>query len=232
MIEYKLKLPIQRRNFENTDLTFSINHIRSRRPSVMYFILHCYDVTASKTIDEETGEFIYTGEILVDDKPIYTSDRTVIGTSYGDEPSYVHPFSIPSKYTKDDKQRSVIEDTFYYVIEIITLGVDSENPLYFNQMMFQEGLEYNGYHEPQEMDKMNSHLINLPQNLYANLYDYEGNYLQVIRPNKEPFNTNNLGKAKYTILAPHFENDTGVDNHIDVFLEAMNQTEQRIDVLR
>ena len=66
MLQYKLKLPIQRRNFESTDFTFSIGHIRSRRPSVMYFILHCYDVTATKTIDEETGEFIYTGEILVD----------------------------------------------------------------------------------------------------------------------------------------------------------------------
>ena len=232
MLEYRLKLPIVRRNFENTELTFSIGHIRSRRPSIMYFKLHCYDVTATKTIDDETGEFIYSGEILVDDKPVYTSDRTVIGTSYGDEPSYVNSFTIPSKYTVNNKQHDLIDDTFYYVLEIITLGVDSENPLYFNQLMLQEGSEYNGYHEPEEMDKMNSHVINLLQNLYANLYDYEGNYLQVIRPNKEPFNTNNLSKAKYTILAPHFADDDGVDSHISVFLEAMNQTEQRIDVLR
>ena len=230
MLQYKLKLPIQRRNFESTDFTFSIGHIRSRRPSVMYFILHCYDVTATKTIDEETGEFIYTGEILVDGEPVYTSDRTVIGTSYGDEPSYVHSFPIPAKYTKDGKERSVIEDTIYYLIEIITLGVDSENPLYFNRLMFQEGAEYNGYHDPSE--RSNSHSIELTSNLYANIYNFDGDYLQVIRPNKEPFRTDELGKAKYTILAPHFEDDDGVDDHIAVFLEAMNQTEQRIDVLR
>ena len=230
MLQYKFKLPIQRRNFESTDFTFSIGHIRSRRPSVMYFILHCYDVTATKTIDEETGEFIYTGEILVDGEPVYTSERTVIGTSYGDEPSYVHSFPIPAKYTKDGKERSVIEDTIYYLIEIITLGVDSENPLYFNRLMFQEGSEYNGYHDPSEI--INNHSVELPQNLYANLYDLDGNYLQVIRPNGESFNTNNLSKAKYTILAPHFEDDNGVDDHVSVFLEAMNQTEQRIDVLR
>ena len=230
MLQYKLKLPIQRRNFESTDFTFSIGHIRSRRPSVMYFILHCYDVTATKTIDEETGEFIYTGEILIDDNPVYTSDRTVIGTSYGDEPSYINTFSIPAKYTKDGKQRDLIEDTFYYVLEIITLGVDSENPLYFNRLMLQEGEEYNGYHDPSE--RSNSHSIELTSNLYANIYNFDGDYLQVIRPNKESFRTDELGKAKYTILAPHFEDDDGVDGHVAVFLEAMNQTEQRIDVLR
>ena len=98
--------------------------------------------------------------------------------------------------------------------------------------MLQEGTEYNGYHVPQELDKMNSHTIELPSNLYANLYDKDGNYLQVIRPNKEQFNTNTLNKAQYTILAPHFESVEDVDSHIAVFLEAMNQREQKIDVLR
>ena len=220
MLEYRLKLPLQRRNFEKTDFTFSIGHIRSRRPSVMYFILHCYDVTATKSVDEETGEITYSGEILVDNKPVYTSDRTVIGTAYGDEPSYINSFTIPD----------VIDDTVYYMIEIITLGVDSENPLYFNRLMFQEGDTYNGYHEPSEL--LNYHTIELPQSMYANLYDSDGNYLQVIRPNKESFSTVQLDKAKYTILAPHFDDEDEVDSHIAVFLEALNQTEQRIDVLR
>lgn len=220
MLEYRLKLPLQRRNFESTDFTFSIGHIRSRRPSVMYFILHCYDVTATKSVDEETGEITYSGEILVDNKPVYTSDRTVIGTSYGDEPSYVNSFSIPD----------VIDDTIYFMLEIVTLGIDSENPLYFNRLMLQEGDTYNGYHEPSEL--LNYHTIELPQSMYANLYDNDGNYLQVIRPNKESFSTVQLDKAKYTILAPHFDDEDEVDSHIAVFLEALNQTEQRIDVLR
>lgn len=227
MIRYSLRLPLQHRTFDahptgDTDLTFTINHIKSRRPSILYYILHCYNITCAKVVDEETGEVSYTGEILIDDKPVYTSERTVIGTVYGDEPSYTDTFTIPKK---------TVENTVYVQVEICTLGIDSENPLYFNELMLQEGTEFNGYHDPQEMEKMNSHVIKVPS-LYANLYDFDGNYLQVIRPNGESFNTNNLSKAQYTILAPHFEDEMEVDNHISVFLEAMNQTEQRIDILR
>ena len=226
MIEYRLKLPLQRRLFDETDLTFSINHIRSRRPSILYFILHLYTIDCRKSIDSETGEFLYSNEILINDEPVYTSERTVIGTAYGDEPSYRDSFTIPSTFVVDGKTKDIIEESFYMMIELVTLGIDSENPLYFNEMMFQEGLNYNGYHEPMEMDKMNDHRIELPTSLYANLYDYDDNYLQVI-------STNQLSKAQYTILAPHFsEEDVEIDGHIAVFLEAMNQTEQRIDVLR
>lgn len=234
MIEYRLKLPLQRKSFDDTTMTFSITHLRSRRPSVMYFILHMYGMECQKSVDDETGEFLYSDEILPNGKPIYTSPRTVVGTDYGDEPSYIHSFSIPTSYVVDGETRSVMEDAIYFLVEIRTLGVDSENPLYFNKLMLQEGDEsqYNGYHDPMEMDKMNNHLIELPSNLYANLYDDEGNYMQVIRPNGEEFNTNNLNKAKYTILAPHFSEEDEVDDHVSVFLEAMNQTEQRIDVLR
>ena len=44
-IQYHLKFPVTQVLFEKTDLTFSINKIRSRKPSVLYFILHCYDMT-------------------------------------------------------------------------------------------------------------------------------------------------------------------------------------------
>lgn len=223
MMEYKLKLPLQRRLFDDTTLTFTINHIRSRRPSVMYFKFHCYGIECEKDINPETGEFIYTDEIYLDgtENPVYTSPRTVIGTAYGNEPSYTHQFDIPD----------VIEDTVYCMVEIIFLGIDSENPLYFNQLMLQEG-EFDGYHDPMDMS-MSSHSIELLDSLYANLYDSEGNYLQVIRPNKETFHTDKLDGAKYTVLAPHFaEENEEVDGHVAVYMEAMNQTEQRIDVLR
>ena len=232
MIEYRLKLPLQRKLFDTSDLTFTINHIRSRRPSVMYFMFHCYTIDSQKSYDVETGEVQYSDEILIDDKPLYTSPRTVIGTSYGDEPSYTHSFTLPSTYVLDTKTRKVLEDTAYSMVEIVTLGIDSENPLYFNELMLQEGSKFNGYHEPSEMEKMNSHTIDLPSSMYANLYDGDMNYLQVIRPNKERFNTNNLMKAQYTILAPHFSEEDEVDSHMAVFYEAINQTEQRVDVLR
>jgi len=210
MIEYRLKLPKQNVLFDTVDLTFSINHLRSRRPSIIYFILHLYDMS--------------NNEILIDDNPVFVSERSVVGTKFDlENANYVYTFSIP---------QSALDSAVYNQLEIRTLGVDSENPLYFSELMLQEGTEYNGYHVPQELDKMNSHTIELPSNLYANLYDKDGNYLQVIRPNKEQFNTNTLNKAQYTILAPHFESDEDVDSHIAVFLEAMNQREQKIDVLR
>lgn len=210
MIEYRLKLPKQNVLFDTVDLTFSINHLRSRRPSIIYFILHLFDMS--------------NNEILVDDNPVFVSERSVVGTKFDlENADYVYTFSIP---------QSALDSAVYNQLEIRTIGVDSENPLYFSELMLQEGTEYNGYHVPQELDKMNSHTIELPSNLYANLYDKDGNYLQVIRPNKEQFNTNTLNKAQYTILAPHFESDEDVDSHIAVFLEAMNQREQKIDVLR
>lgn len=215
MIEYRLLLPKQHRLFDTDKLRFTINHIKSRIPSVLYFIFHCYDITNT--------------EILVDGEPLFTSPRGVIGSLYSEgsdfNPDYTEVITIPDSVE--------VNDIVYVQLEIRTLGVDSENPLYFAEMMLEEGDDpYDGYHEPYEMEKMNSHSIELTDNMYANLYDNEGNYLQVIRPKKEPFNTNKLDKAQYTILAPHFAEEDEVDRHIAVFLEAMNQTEQKIDVLR
>ena len=231
MIEYRLKLPIQNINFDDTDVTFVINYIKSRRPSVFYFIFHCYDS------DCQLVDGAYTDEIKVDanreiiDKttpeyengyPVYTSSRSVIGTEYTpDGGDYIHDFTIP---------KNVIDNTSYYRIEIVTLGIDSENPLYFTELMFKEGKGFDEYHTPSEL--YNDHTVELPVNTYANLYDRDDNYLQVIRPHNEAFNTNNLKSAEYTILAPHFSEEPEVDGHVDVFLECMNQTEQTIDVLR
>jgi len=209
--EYRLKLPKTHREFDDDKLVFTINHIRSRRPSILYFILHCYRIDGST-------------EILVNNKPVYTSPRGVIGTMFSDEGcDYTQPFTIPSSVD--------IEDIYYVQLELRTLGINSENPLYFSELMFEEGTEFDGYHTPNEQSTT-AHSIELPSNYYANLYDGEDNYLQVIRPNKETFATDNLPKAQYTILAPHFADEDDVDSHIAVFTEAMNQTEQRIDVLR
>ena len=53
----------------------------------------------------------------------------------------------------------------------------------------------------------------------------------MIRPNMEDFHTTVLDGAEVTILAPHFNDEEEIDNHISVFYEAMNQTEQVITVL-
>lgn len=210
MNRYSILFPKQYRLFDEEYLTFTINHIRSRRPSIIYFTLHCYDINDD--------------EILLYGKPVYTSPRNVIGTSFSsDGEDYSRSFEL---------SQTVIENTIYVQLELFTLGIDSENPLYFTEMMLQEGLHFDGYHDPYEWDTNRKHIIELPNNLYANLYDGESNYLQVIRPNQEAFDTNTLSKARYTILAPHFSKEDDVDSHVAVFYEAMKQTEQKIDVLR
>lgn len=198
-IQYHLKFPLTQVLFSNNELTFSIDNIRSRVPSVLYFKLHCYDIS-------KTNE-IYT----------YTSDRWVIGTVY------------EHRHTTFEIPENILEDVAYTQIEVITMGIDSENPLYFNKVMFQEG-EFEEFHEPSELQE--SVLVGFKTNTYANLYTDNGEYLQVIRPNKESFHSDNLDKAQVTILAPHFEDDEDFDDDVAVFIEAMNQREQKIEILR
>lgn len=222
MKQYSLKLPRQYVLFSTNELTFSINYLRSRRPSVIYFILHLYNVDKDEIyLDNGVVRTLDVPE-SDDSKVAFKSDRCVVGTAYSTEGGdFIYPFEVDEKLT---------DVAVYSKIEIRTLGVDSENPLYFAEMMFEEGHDHTGYHEPSELS--NSHTIDLPTTTYANVYDAEGNYLQVIRPKGESFNTNNLSKAEYTILAPHFEDELEVDGHVAVYLECMNQTEQTIDVLR
>ena len=211
---YHLKFPFTQKLFDDdSDLSFTINKIRSRRPSVLYFILHCYDTT----LDNDGNPSVEVGS--------YTSSRWVIGTVYD---SYTELFHISDITFNTGKS---INDVAYVRLELVTLGVDSENPLYFTELMFQEG-EFDVYHKPSE--EIRSEVVGLPSNgnNYANLFDSEGNYLQIIRPNHESFHTDKLDGAEVTILAPHFNEEDEHDNHINVFIEAMNQTEQTINVLR
>ena len=198
MVDYHLLLPKITIGFGMNDLTFSINKIRSRKPSVLYFRFHCFNMSE---------ELIYT----------YNSSRWVIGTVYEHREE---EFSLTDE---------VIEATTYAQIELVLLGVDSENPLYFTEVMLQNG-DFKEYHQPSEV--ATSLPIKFNNNTYANLYKDDGDYLQVIRPNKEPLHTNMLDKSKITILAPHFDDDKDFDDDVAVFIEAMNQREQTIDVLR
>ena len=224
-INYHILFPKAESNITDTTVSFTINRIRSRLPSVLYFKLHLYNMY-NEEIYYDDGEVKVVEEGSND--VAYTSPRSAIGnpTDENGKPMfdcYTESFLLES---------ALIEATAYFQIELITIGVDSENPLYFAQVMFKNG-EFDptiGYHDPSEY--IRSHLIGLPNNLYANLYDIQGNYLQVIRPNKESFHTDKLDGAEMTVLAPHFADDTGVDDDISVYLELMNQTEQTINVLR
>ena len=71
-IEYQLKFPILERTFNEKDLTFSINHIKSRLGSVLYFKFITYD---------------YNQDVI----ETYTSQRWYIDTVYSRR---VQSFSI------------------------------------------------------------------------------------------------------------------------------------------
>ena len=195
--EYHFTFPKTPTTFITNTVTFSINHIKSRLLSVLYFKLHCYD---------KNSEEIYT----------YTSPRWVIDTDWRRR---VRTFYLPN---------GVEEDIVYTKIELIAIGVSSLNPLYFTECMLNEGADI-GYHQPQEHRELTVGFLN---SRYVNLYSQDGNFLQVIRPQGDKIETNKLLKSTCTVIAPHFAEESDIDDPINIFMEFINQTEQRIDVLR
>lgn len=196
--EYHIKFPVQDVNFMDTELTFSINHIKSREISTLYFYLKLYD---------------YDDTLIYE----YESDRWII------TPTYQHKetlFNIPQE---------MLDGAVKYQLEMVAVGISSENPLQFNEVMLQEG-EFISYHVPSEVSV--DWEVKFNKNSFANMYSDNGVFLQVIRPLKDSFFTNRLTKSECTVLAPHLFDEPSVDNPIAVFLEFINQTEQRIDVLR
>mgnify|MGYP007122039765 FL=1 len=197
-VEYHLKFPIQDIIFNNKTLTFSIDAVRSRLGSVLYFKLHLFDKNQNE---------IYK----------YTSPRWYIDTVY-----------TRRAITFDIDER-MLDLAYFNQIELITIGTTSENPLYFTGCMLNEGEDEGVYHTPNEERKVD---ISLANNRYANLYKKDGNYLQVIRPTGEKINTHILYKSACTVLAPHFADESDIDEPVNIFLEFLHQREQRIDVLR
>lgn len=203
-IEYHLKFPVTSILFTETTLTFSINHIKSRLTSILYFKLYCYSKHLNN--DSEPDTLIYT----------YNSPRWVIDTEYKRRSL---TFEIPE---------DIVDKTAYTQIELIAIGINSENPLYFTECMLNEGEDI-GYHQPAEQIVR---VVGLKNSRYINLYNNDGNYLQVIRPMGDNLTTNVLTKSTCSVLAPHFHDEEDIDDPVNIFLEFINQTEQRIDVLR
>ena len=196
--EYHIKLPKTEALFLDNQLSFSINHIRSREPSTLYFVVKFYDMHDT---------LLYT----------YTSKRWMIDTVYN---TRYRNFTIPS---------DVADATAFYQITMITEGISSENPLYFVGLMFQEG-DYSNYHTVSE--QITDAKITFNKSSYTNMYNQDGSYLQVIRPSRADMHTNKLDKCACTVLAPHLVEEDIFDDPINIYLEFINQTDQRIDVLR
>lgn len=219
MKEYRfyVKFPKTRLNFEDNNLIFYIGNMRSRKPSIVYFNFYCWN---------DDGELIYYDDGVKTDGIAYSSPRWIVGNLKDNKGKSLYQ-SYQRKFQLNQK---LLDETVVYQIELVTLGIDSENPLYFNRLMLEEGTVFSGYHEPSELIK--NAKIDFLNNPYVNLYSQNGNYMQVIRPSKESLHTTKLDGASMTILAPHFAEEDEIDNHVSVYYEAMYQRRQRIDLLR
>lgn len=197
--KYKLTFPITQIRTSDNKLTFSVGKIKSRTPSVVYFKFYGYDL--HKTLITE-----------------YTSNRWVITSEYTKQYE-TFDLEFENGYVGDDLDS--------YQIELYLIGIDSENPLYFNrlQLNIDEDTEY---HVPNE--ELQNIQIGFNKNSYINLYDSTDNYLQIIRPSHEGLTTELLTPSQCTILAPHLPNESEFDNPVALFYEYMYQTEQIIGV--
>ena len=174
-----------------------------------------------KNIRSRTLSTLYFKFHLFDntDTRIYTyiSDRWVIDDTYS---------TVYRTFTVNDEKLSKATN---YQIEFYTNLITSENPLYLNGIMLKEG-DYGEYHIPS--DRKKNVTIEFNKASYTNLYGDDGIYLQVIRPKHDKITTSTLYGSACTVLAPHINGESKYDDPIDVFLEFINQTDQRIDVLR
>lgn len=185
------------------ELTFSINKMMSRTPSIVYFKFYGYTIR----------------DVLISE---YKSNKWVVTTQYN---AYSEKFDAVTLEGYD------YTDLDHFVIELYLIGITSENPLYFNQVQLNEG-DLKPYHTPnydrnQDGEKIEVGFFN---SLYVNLYDSSNNFLQIIRPSKETFSNQELTPSQCTILAPHLENESEFDNPIALLYEYIYQIEQVIGV--
>ncbi len=193
--------------------TFVINEMKCRTVSVVYMILHLYDFENS--------------EILVNNKPAYIGERWAVDNTYS---KYGEKIYIQEEATEDVTKfipKTIANRTKEIQIELVLLNISDKNPLDFTECMLVRG-EFTTYHEPDEVIAEAD--IGFMDNAYANLYNSSGDYLQIIRPNKDGFKTTKLTKSNCTVLVPHLAGEDDVDKPQNIFMEFMNQTEQTTNI--
>ena len=159
---------------------------------------------------------------------IYTTGRTLIRTLYGKWRAIGSEYQ--SLYNTFDITDEELERTGYYRIALQVDGATLHNRLYFNHIQLAEGI-VSKYHQPESSIPKTS--IKLINNFYVNLYQSNTeNYLQVIRPYYNNFDTETLTKSKVTVLAPHLWNEDDIDSPQNIGLEFMNASDQIIEILR
>ena len=219
-LEYHLLFPVTQTFLLDPTLSVSVENMMSRLPTVVYFMIHCLD---------KDKDVITT----------YTTERWSVGNEWegnvasvtvGEDFSNLESLLIVHEGNQGTLldwtlSQDVQKDTSYLQLEMVILGVTSENPLYFNKIMLKEG-EYDGYHTPKELaSEVEVSFIN---NNYALFLDDDDSYLQVIRPNMDSMTTKTITASDVTVLAPHLTSETSFDDPIKLVYEFMDQREQEI----
>ena len=154
-----------------------------------------------------------SGKVLIEE---VMGDWWVVGKNY--QPHY-------STFQLTD-----IDNVAYYMIGFIVDNVTTTNRLYFNHIQLAEG-EVTDYHQP--VSNIPKTTVKFSNNFYANFYSTnEDSFLQVIRPYYNNMDTETITKSKVTVLAPHLANEDDIDSPSNIGLEFMNQTDQKIEILR
>ena len=198
----------------------SVENIMSRLPTVVYFMIHCLDkdkdvittYTTERWAIGSTWESNYDSVRISEDFNNYESLLIIHSQNQGK--------LLDWKLTQD-----VQRDTSYIQLEMVVLGVTSENPLYFNKVMLKEG-EYEGYHVPKEL--ASEFAVSYINNNYSLFLNDSDGYLQVIRPYKDSMTTKSITASNLTVIAPHLTNESPIDDPVNILYEFMNQREQEV----
>ena len=198
--EIMILLPKMDNTLNGDIFTFTINKLKCRTGglAVVYYKLYLWDLDGN--------------EVLTNDDSYHIGRRMAIDEVWS---SYHDTFKISEEILNTIKTIQ---------IEIRFILVDDDNPVYFSELMLQNG-EFTEYHSTNE--EMKEAIIGFNNSTYANLYDGDSkDYLQVIRGNKDPFTTKVLSKSNVTALAPHLVGETSLDRPDNIFTEFLNQKEQ------
>lgn len=201
-IEYHIGFPQFKNQIENNKVSFIIGNMKCGNPNafaVVYFVLHGFDNRGVEICP-------------VGDKAIYTSKRWVVDNTYS---QYVEEFIVSD---------SILDDLVTIKVELVAIGVDDDNPLYFSHCMLTDD-PFAVYHATNE--EISSATVNLNNTAYAELYNnrFDG-FLQIIRPNKKAFTTDTLTANDVTVIAPHLNNENLIDKSQNLVLEFLNQVDQ------
>ena len=202
-VEYHLFFPKILSELTDNIITFSIGNMKSERISVVYYVLHCYD--------------LQDNEILLNNASLHIGERWIVDKTYS---SYYDTTELPVDY---------LHNIHKIQIELVMIGVNDNNPLRFNQVMLTNKEYDEQYHEPDEA--LQEATIGFSQTRFVNLFTNKSeNYLQVIKPEGSAITSLKLPKSELTVIAPHLEHEAEIDNPTNLLMEFFNQYEQETTI--